>query len=277
MQPELELGHDAEVPAAAAQSPEELRVLLGAGGEKAAVGGHDLRREEALAGDTVHPLEPAAAAAQREPPDARVGHATARHGQTVLLRGRVQLGPYGAALHARGSVVGIHLDGVHRTQVDHDPVVAGAVARSGVGAAAHADGEVVLARARERGGHVLRGRAADHDRRTAIDHAVPDQARLLVGWVLGCDHLATQLRAKLLHGGGCECRLAHLSCPFSVVGHAARLSITERREASTRRYARTSGAPQSPRARRRVRERATPCRRCAARRSSRARRLRPRT
>ena len=50
VRPELEGRHDAEVAAAAAQCPEQVRVLLGAGGEEATVGGHDVGRDQVVAG-----------------------------------------------------------------------------------------------------------------------------------------------------------------------------------------------------------------------------------
>jgi hypothetical protein len=52
VEPELELGDDAEVPAAAPQRPEEVVVLRLAGTKRAAVRGHDLGRHEVVAGET---------------------------------------------------------------------------------------------------------------------------------------------------------------------------------------------------------------------------------
>ena len=46
--------------------------------------------------------------------------------------------------------------------------------------------------------HVVGGRAAHDQRRMAVDHAVPDPARLLVGRILRSDHLAADRGAKLL-------------------------------------------------------------------------------
>src|SRR5437016_5446484 len=50
MEAKLELGHHAEVPAAAPEPPEEVWILVCTGPDDATIGGHDLRRDEALAG-----------------------------------------------------------------------------------------------------------------------------------------------------------------------------------------------------------------------------------
>ena len=48
VEPELEPGHDAEVAAAAADRPEQVRVRLGVDAEELAVGGHDLGGEQGV-------------------------------------------------------------------------------------------------------------------------------------------------------------------------------------------------------------------------------------
>ena len=71
VQPEVERGDDTEVAASAAEAPEQLRVLGSRRGDRAAVGGDDLGREQVVAGEAELALEPAAATAEREPADAR--------------------------------------------------------------------------------------------------------------------------------------------------------------------------------------------------------------
>jgi hypothetical protein len=41
---ELELGDNAEVPSGPADAPEQVAVLVGAGGDQLAVGGHEIHR-----------------------------------------------------------------------------------------------------------------------------------------------------------------------------------------------------------------------------------------
>jgi hypothetical protein len=72
VQPELELGHDAEVAAAAAQAPEQLRVARSVDLQPLAVGGHQLVGGNVVAREPQLPREPAHPAAEREPADARV-------------------------------------------------------------------------------------------------------------------------------------------------------------------------------------------------------------
>jgi hypothetical protein len=127
VQAEQELGDDPEVTAATAQAPEQVRVLRGGRGHHSAVGGDHLRRQQALAREAIHSLQPAAPAAQREAADAGVGHPATGHGQPVLLGGGIELSPDSAPLNTRGSGLRIDLNPVHRPEIDHDPCVAGAV------------------------------------------------------------------------------------------------------------------------------------------------------
>ena len=72
-----ERGHDAEVAAAAAQGPEEVRVSR-RWLDQFAVCGHDLGRQQVVAGQAVLPIEPADAAAEGQAGDA--GHETTPRG-----------------------------------------------------------------------------------------------------------------------------------------------------------------------------------------------------
>jgi hypothetical protein len=63
----------------------------------------------------------------------------------------------------------------HAGQVDHQPVVAQGAARNVVAAAAHRQRQAVVARKRHAGEHVGSAGAAHDQRRTAIDHRVPDR------------------------------------------------------------------------------------------------------
>ena len=72
MQLELEARRDAEVRAGATEAPEQLRLLVRARPDEAPVGGHELDRAKAVDRQPEPPLEPADAAAERQPGDARV-------------------------------------------------------------------------------------------------------------------------------------------------------------------------------------------------------------
>ena len=71
MELEVEGCDDAEVPAAAAQRPEEIGVLVLIGPDDTSVGEDDLCREHVVARQTTAPREVADAAAERESADAR--------------------------------------------------------------------------------------------------------------------------------------------------------------------------------------------------------------
>lgn len=90
MEPELELGHDAEVAAAPTQTPVEVRVLGLARADHAAVGKDHLERGNVVAGEAVLSGEPAHPAAEGEAADTGVGHVPGGGGKSVQLRGPVE-------------------------------------------------------------------------------------------------------------------------------------------------------------------------------------------
>ena len=108
LQPELKPRHDAEVAAAAADRPEEVRVAARRPRGRLAVGGDHLGGEQVVDRQAVLADEEADAAAQRDAADAdRAGVAEAgrqpvlRRRRRVLARGQAGLGPRGAAARRR--------------------------------------------------------------------------------------------------------------------------------------------------------------------------------
>ena len=121
----------AEVAAASAQRPEEVGVLVGGGPHDAAVGQHDLGCQQRVDREAVVAHQPADAAAERQAADAGVRDLARRHGQAVLLRGRVDLARAARRRRrARVAVSGIDLDAAERAQVDQQRAVADASART---------------------------------------------------------------------------------------------------------------------------------------------------
>ena len=96
----LELGDDAEVAAAAANGPEQVRVLGRAGSTDLAVGGDDLDRAQVVAGHAVAAHQPAETAAERQTGDAGRGDRAAGRRQPVRAGRLVEVGPGRAALGA---------------------------------------------------------------------------------------------------------------------------------------------------------------------------------
>jgi hypothetical protein len=70
MQVELELRHDAEVAAAAADGPEQIRMMIAVHGEHARVGSHEPRAAQVVDREAVLARGPAEAAAERQARDA---------------------------------------------------------------------------------------------------------------------------------------------------------------------------------------------------------------
>ena len=70
MEPVLERRDDAEIAAAAADRPEEVRIALVITGDEHAVGRYHVRRDQIVAGQAVGAAQIAHAAAERETGDA---------------------------------------------------------------------------------------------------------------------------------------------------------------------------------------------------------------
>ena len=91
VQLELELRHDREVAAAAAQRPEQVGVLLLGRHQHVTGGCHDAGGEQVVDRQPVLAAQPPHAAAEREPTDAGVADQPDRHRQPVRLGGGVQV------------------------------------------------------------------------------------------------------------------------------------------------------------------------------------------
>ena len=182
VQPELERGRDAEVPAAAAQAPQQLGILVLAGVHELSVGGDDVGGEQVVAGQADLAHQPADAAAEREPGDPRGGHEAAGDREPERLRLVIEVRPRAAAL-ARLAVrrAGSTRTAVMAGQVDDHAAVAGGEAGQRVPAAADGDEQVLAAREVDRAHDVGDAGAADDQRRPPVVGAVPDRARLVVG------------------------------------------------------------------------------------------------
>jgi hypothetical protein len=191
-QRELELDHDAEVAAAAAQRPEQVGVLGRRRRDHLAGRGHHARRAQVV-GRQAHPaLEPAAAGAEREAGDAGARGAPAGDGEAVLLRRCVELGPQHAGLHPGDAAGRVNVDRLQRAEVDQQAAVGGAEAGSRMPTPAHRDLHPVLTRVEQRGGHVGDRLAARDQRRVAVDHAVVDAPGVVIADVVGADQRARE-------------------------------------------------------------------------------------
>ena len=180
MQLELEARRDAEVRARAAQAPEQLRLLVRGRPDEAPVGGHELDRPKAVDRQPEPPLEPADAATERQPGDARVADDADRADEPVLLGRDVELAEQRSAAGASEPPRRVDADVVHPTEVDDEAAVGRRVPDRAVTAAADGDLEVALAAEPDGSDDVVDVRGSDDDGRSSIEHRVPDAPGIVV-------------------------------------------------------------------------------------------------
>ncbi len=197
MQGEQEPGRDAEVPAAAADRPEQVGFVLGVDAVELAVRRHDLRGQQAVDREAVLADEVAHAASERDPPDPHRPRVAEPDPQAVRVGGVRELERGEAGLRPRRSSLGVDLDRSQVGEVDHDPAVGDTLADHAVPAAAHGELEPRLARERDHAGDVhLVGDPDDH-RGVQVEPAVEDGARLVVLGVVGSDHPTADIGSEL--------------------------------------------------------------------------------
>src|SRR5581483_3926344 len=142
----VEAGDDAEVAAAPADRPEEIRMAVAVDLEDAAVGGDDLGAEQVVDRQTVLAREVAGTAADRQPADPDGRRVAEADREPMRCGGLCDLTRREAARCVRDALTGIDLEGGKAGQVEHDPALARAVAGEAVAAAADGELESGLAR-----------------------------------------------------------------------------------------------------------------------------------
>ena len=204
MQPEQERGDDAEVAAAAADGPEQVGILVGAGAHLLAARQNDLGLEQVVDREPALAGQMAEAAAKGEAADAGRGDDPARRREPVLVRRSVHLAPGAAAADPNRARLRIDLDVAQQREIDHDTVVAGSQPSAVVAAAADRKQQVVVASEPHSRGHVVGVRTARDQRRPSVDHGVEDLARFAVLTILGPDQRSAE-SAQLFTCGACGC------------------------------------------------------------------------
>ena len=203
---EVHGGHDAEVAATAAEPPEQVGVLLLAGGDDRAVGQDDLGGAQVVDGEAAASREVPEAAAEREPGDAGGADDPAGHGEAERMRGVIELGQRRAALDAYAPRRRLHVDAVHRREVADDRVVRDAQPAGVVPPAAHREQHVAPSCEVDHRDDVGDVRTARDDRRATVDHPVVDRPRLVVAGVLGADQLAAECSCEHVVDESVRCR-----------------------------------------------------------------------
>ena len=188
MESEPETGRHAEVPAAAADRPEQVGFVLGIHAVELAIGGHDLGGQQAVDREALLADEVPHAAAERDPSDPDRTRVAEPDPQAVRVGGVRELERRQAGLRPRRAPLGVDLDRAQIGEIDHDPAVGHALADHAVAAAAHGELEPRLARERDYAGDVHLVGDPNDDRGMEIEPAIEDGARLVVLGVVGSDH-----------------------------------------------------------------------------------------
>lgn len=197
LQSELQRGDSPEVAAAAAQRPQQVRMLVLADADEVTVGRDGLRAYEVIAGEPVRTVEMAESAAQDEPRDADARDDRPRCGQSDLARGAVDIRPGRPASDPRHPARGVHLDGAHGRQVDHQPTVVDGEAVDVVAAGPDRQRYVVRTGEQDSGADVVGISAADDRRRPPVDARIVHRAGLLVCGIVGTENGATDPLSEL--------------------------------------------------------------------------------
>ena len=182
---EVQRGDDRVGAAAAAQGPEQLRVVVGVDGPLLAVRGHQLERPNLVAGPAVTPPEPAQAAAEGVAGDADVRRGAGQKAEPVLLRGGAQVHRQDPGADPGGAPLRVDLDPAQALGLDHDRALERAHRHGAVAGPLAEQLEVVVAGEADHGGDV--GGALDEgDRlRVRVGGQVPRLAGLVPVRVLG--------------------------------------------------------------------------------------------
>ena len=228
MQRELERGHHAEVAAAAADRPEQLRFLGRRGDALAAVCGDDVGGDQVVDGHAVLARQPAEAATQAQARHAGRRVDAERRRQAEGLRFAVEVAEQRARRDARSALLRVDMHAALRGLVDHQRAVGHRVAGDVMAAAAHRQAHLVLAREGQCVAHVLRVQAARDDRRPALGHAVPDLARGVVGLRFRCDDAATDTRGECFEARGVQYGVAPVERRIADVLHGSLRSVVSR-------------------------------------------------
>jgi hypothetical protein len=130
----LERRNDAEVPATAAHTPEEVSVRGGAGGPELAVGRDDVDGDEVIGSEAVLASQPADPATQGESRNAGIRAGAPSGGQTERLGLMVEVDPLGPPFRTDSAPTGVDTYTAHPGQVNHEPPIAHRGARDIVAA-----------------------------------------------------------------------------------------------------------------------------------------------
>jgi hypothetical protein len=146
--------------------------------------------------------QPAEAAAEGQPADARVADGAGGGGEPVRLGGRVHVPEQRAARDPHPAALRVDGHGPHPAQVDHQAAVAGRGSGGVVRAAADGDLQALLAAEGDGGGHVGRVHALGDHCGAPVDLGVPKGPDGVVRGMVAGDHPAVEALLEGLEGLG---------------------------------------------------------------------------
>ena len=185
MDGELDRGHDAEVAAAAAQRPEEVRVVLGVGAHEPAVGGDELERGHGVGLQAVLAGQPAHAAAERVAGDPDVRRRAVQARQTVSGEPRRDAIPLDARADADALGAGVDADLLERADVQQQRVLEVAERALVVGGRLGRDAQPGVAGVGDRRGDIV-GVGGKRDRgRMLVEQEVERRAGVVPAGIAG--------------------------------------------------------------------------------------------
>ena len=197
---ERERGDDAEVPAAAAQGPEQVAVRAGAGRHETAVGQHHVGGEQVVDGQAEAPGQVADTAAQSQAAHPGGPQEAGRSGHAEPYGRVVDVGPGASGVDPDGVVPGVDRGAAEQGKVDDQGVVPYPEPGRVVTATPDGDLEAVLA-AETYAGDDVDGVPAARDRGwMLVDHGVVDGARLVVTGISRPDQVTLQAGGQLFVG-----------------------------------------------------------------------------
>ena len=167
-----EARHHAEIAAATAKGPEQVRVIRFTGRYKAAVGEHDVGLDETVAGEAILPSEISMSAAERQAGDAGSGDDAERHGLAEQMSGVIDFARRAARTDPDCPAFRIDVDTFHCRQVNDQAVIHAAEARPVVAAAADGDAQALVAAKIHRRDDIGGIGAAHDEPRAFVDHGV---------------------------------------------------------------------------------------------------------
>ena len=201
-QVQLDRGHRGDVPAPAAQRPEQLGLGVAVDAQPPAVGRHDLGGGDAVAREPVRADHPAQAAPQGIAQDADVGRRAGEVREPMLGRGVGERLRQDARLDPRAAGAGVDGDPGHPLGLEEQRVGAPVDRPRVVAARVEGDPEAAFGGEPDGRRDVVGGRRVDDRHRPLVDREVPGLARRVPRRIPGQDDVAVDAITQVgeVHG-----------------------------------------------------------------------------